>query len=135
MQAAAEACFNAIAAHFSGRLEGKKDQVLCGQGNNGGDGAALALEFCRAGVHADVVLFGNLEDSKGDARTTFAIVDRLASFEAGYNDRPAALSFVECGSLAAWENLAQPRRTYDVVIDALFGTGLSRPLDGIFLQV
>jgi hydroxyethylthiazole kinase-like uncharacterized protein yjeF len=135
MQAAAEACFNAITTHFSGRLEGKKAQVLCGQGNNGGDGAALALEFCRAGVHADVVLFGSLEDTKGDARTTFEIVARLASFEAGSNDRPAALSFVECGSLAAWENLAQPRRTYDVVIDALFGTGLSRPLDGIFLQV
>lgn len=135
MQAAAEACFNAIAAHFSGSLAGKKAQVLCGQGNNGGDGAALALELCRAGVHADVVLFGSVEDSKDDARTNFEIVARLASFEAGSDDRPAALSFVECGSEAAWQNLAQPRRTYDVVVDALFGTGLSRPLDGVFLQV
>lgn len=135
MQAAAEACFNAIAAHFSGSLAGKKAQVLCGQGNNGGDGAALALELCRAGVHADVVLFGSVEDSRNDARTNFEIVARLASFEAGSDDRPAALSFVECGSVAAWQNLAQPRRTYDVVVDALFGTGLSRPLDGVFLQV
>ena len=135
MQAAAEACFKAIASHFSGSLAGKKAQVLCGQGNNGGDGAALALELCRAGVHADVVLFGSFEDSRDDARTNFEIVARLASFEAGSHDRPAALSFVECGSLPAWENLAQPRRSYDVVVDALFGTGLSRPLDGIFLQV
>jgi len=135
MQAAAEACFNAIAAHFSGSLAGKKAQVLCGQGNNGGDGAALALQLCRAGVHADVVLFGSVEDSKGDARTNFEVVARLASFEAGSDDRPAALSFVECGSVAAWQNLAQPRRTYDVIVDALFGNGLSRPLDGVFLQV
>jgi NAD(P)H-hydrate epimerase len=34
-----------------------------------------------------------------------------------------------------WESLASPRSTYDVVVDALFGTGLTRPLDGIFLQV
>jgi ADP-dependent NAD(P)H-hydrate dehydratase / NAD(P)H-hydrate epimerase len=135
MQAAAEACFNAIAAHFSGSLAGKKAQVLCGQGNNGGDGAALALQLCRAGVRADVVLFGSVKDSKGDARTNFEIVARLASFEAGADDCPATLTFVECGSVAAWENLAQPRRTYDVIVDALLGTGLSRPLEGVFLQV
>jgi NAD(P)H-hydrate epimerase len=37
--------------------------------------------------------------------------------------------------VAAWEELARPRRTYDLIVDALFGTGLSRPLTGIFLQV
>ena len=135
MQAAAEACFNAINDHFANSVAGRKAQILCGQGNNGGDGAALALELCRAGVHADVVLFGKVEDSKGDARTNFEIVRRLASFEAGSDGHPSTLSLVECGSAAEWENLARPRRTYDVIADALFGTGLSRPLEGIFLQV
>ena len=135
MQAAADACFNAIAAHFSGNLAGKRAQVLCGQGNNGGDGAALAIALGRAGVHADVVLFGSVAESRGDARTNFEIVARLASFEAGSTEHPADLSFVECDSRAVWENLAQPRRTYDVVVDALFGTGLSRPLEGVVLQV
>ena len=135
MQAAAEACFNAINDHFADSLAGRKAQVLCGQGNNGGDGAALALELCRAGVHADVVLFGKVEDSKGDARTNFEIVRRLASFEAGSDGHPSTLSLVECGSAEEWENLARPRRTYDVIVDALFGTGLSRPLEGVFLQV
>ena len=82
MQAAAEACFKAIATHFTGDLVGKKAQILCGAGNNGGDGAALALQLSRAGIHADVVLFGIVSDSKGDARTNFEIVRRLASFEA-----------------------------------------------------
>ena len=134
MQAAAEACFNAINDHFGNSLAGRKAQILCGQGNNGGDGAALALELCRAGVHADVVLFGKVEDAKGDARTNFEIVRRLASFEAGSDDHPSTLSLVECDTAAEWENLARPRRTYDVIVDALFGTGLSRPLEGIFLQ-
>ena len=135
MQAAAEACFQAIATHFAGDLAGKRAQVLCGRGNNGGDGAALAIELDRAGVHADVVLFGRVEDATGDARTNFEIVRRRASFDAGSNDHPATLSFVECERVETWENLAKPRRTYDVIIDALFGTGLSRPLEGIFLQV
>ena len=135
MQAAAEACFQAIATHFAGDLAGKRAQVLCGRGNNGGDGAALAIELDRAGVHADLVLFGRVEDATGDARTNFEIVRRRASFDAGSNDHPATLSFVECERVETWENLAKPRRTYDVIIDALFGTGLSRPLEGIFLQV
>jgi hydroxyethylthiazole kinase-like uncharacterized protein yjeF len=134
MQAAAEACFNAIATHFTGNLAGKKAHILCGPGNNGGDGAALALQLARVGIHADVVLFGIVSDSKGDARTNFEIARRLASFEAS-GDRPSALSFAECGSLADWEKLAQPRRTYDFIVDALFGTGLTRPLEGIFQQV
>jgi ADP-dependent NAD(P)H-hydrate dehydratase / NAD(P)H-hydrate epimerase len=135
MQAAAEACLQAIARYFAGNLTGKKAQILCGQGNNGGDGAALALELSRAGVHADVVLFGRVENATGDARTNFEIVRRMASFEAGSADRASALSLVECTSVSAWEELAQPRRTYDIIVDALFGTGLSRPLEGIFLQV
>jgi NAD(P)H-hydrate epimerase len=135
MQAAAEACFNSILAHFSGCLEGKKAQVLCGQGSNGGDGAALALQLSRAGVHADVVLFGSIENSRADARANFEMVARLASYEAGSPDHPAGLSFVECGDVADWQKLAQPRRAYDIIIDALFGTGLNRPLDGVVRQV
>jgi NAD(P)H-hydrate epimerase len=45
------------------------------------------------------------------------------------------LSFVECDSLADWEELAPRRRAYDIIVDALFGTGLSRPLEGVYLQV
>lgn len=56
MQAAAEACLRAIETHFCGNLAGKRAQILCGQGNNGGDGAALGRELSRVGVYADVVL-------------------------------------------------------------------------------
>jgi ADP-dependent NAD(P)H-hydrate dehydratase / NAD(P)H-hydrate epimerase len=139
MQAAAEACLRAIDDHFCGNLTGKKAQILCGQGNNGGDGAALAQELARVGVCVDVVLFGTVAEASGDARSNFEIVRRLASFEASSlvseNQFPSRVSFVECTSVAAWEELARPRRTYDLVVDALFGTGLSRPLEGLFAQV
>lgn len=139
MQAAAEACLRAIDAHFCGNLAGKKAQILCGQGNNGGDGAALAQELSRVGVCVDVVLFGTVSNATGDARTNFEIVRRLASFEAGSrapaNHFQSGVSFVECASVSCWEGLARPRRTYDLVVDALFGTGLSRPLEGMFIQV
>lgn len=135
MEAAAEACLQVIVAHFAGDLAGKKGLILCGQGNNGGDGAALAQELSRLDFHADVVLFGRVDDARGDARTNFEIVRRLASFEAGSSDGPPQLGFVECSSVSQWEELARPRPTYDVIIDALFGTGLSRPLEGVFLQV
>jgi hydroxyethylthiazole kinase-like uncharacterized protein yjeF len=139
MQAAAEACLRAIEAHFCGNLAGKKAQILCGQGNNGGDGAALAQELSRVGVYVDVVLFGTVADASGDARTNFEIVRRLASFEvtphASANNSPAGVSFVECASISVWEELTRSRRTYDLVVDALFGTGLSRPIEGLFAQV
>src|SRR5258705_1001168 len=135
MQAAAEACFQAIAIHFAGNLAGKKAQVLCGRGNNGGDGAALAMELSRAGVDVDVILFARIEDASGDARANFEIVARHANFEASSTDRAPGLSFVECASVETWENLAKPQHTYDVIVDALLGTGLTRPLEGILLKV
>jgi hydroxyethylthiazole kinase-like uncharacterized protein yjeF len=134
MQAAAEACFKAIDKHFGGKLAGKKAQILCGRGNNGGDGAALALELCRAGVSADVVLFGSIEATTGDARTNFELVKNQSGAESSSRDG-GGLTLVECNSVQELERLAKPSTTYDIVVDALFGTGLSRPLEGIFSDV
>ncbi len=135
MQAAAEACFQAIASHFAGNLAGKKAQVLCGRGNNGGDGAALAMELSRAGVEVDVILFARIRDTTGDARVNFEIVAGSASLEANPTDRCPGLTFVECEDIQTWEDLAKLHPNYDLVVDALFGTGLTRPLEGIFLNV
>ena len=135
MESASAACLEAIRARFNGELAGLRARVLCGKGNNGGDGAALARGLCRAGVQCDVVLFGKFSETTGDAHTNFESVRRLASFEAGSPEAPAPLTFIECESVGAWEEIAKPRRTYDVIVDALFGTGLKRPLEGVFLKV
>lgn len=135
MQSAAEACFQEISNCFSGNLAGKKVLIFCGPGNNGGDGAALAHQLARVGTHTDVVLFGRVGDTRGDARTNFEIVRQLASAAGRSIERPSALSFVECTSDSAWTELSQQQQNYDVIVDALFGTGLSRTLEGIFLRV
>jgi len=135
MDSAANACFEALSRRFGDDLTRKRVLVLCGPGNNGGDGAALARILSNAGVHSDVVLFGLVTQTKGDARTNFEAIERLASFKAGSKSAPQPVSFVECDSVQVWEEIARPRRTYDIVVDALFGTGLVRPLQGIYLQV
>jgi len=134
MESAANACLGAIQSHFTDGLEGKIALVLCGKGNNGGDGAALARGLSRSGVHCDVILFGKLTDTIGDARANLEAVSKLAGFEAGSASAPAPLTFAECDGISAWEQLARPRKTYDVIVDALFGTGLARPLEGVFLK-
>lgn len=135
MEAASAACMEAIRARLNGELPGRKALILCGKGNNGGDGAALARAMSRAGMHCNVVLFGKLADTTGDARTNFESVARLASFEAGSPESPPPLTFIECESVSAWEQLAKPRAAHDVIVDALFGTGLTRPLEGVFVKV
>jgi hydroxyethylthiazole kinase-like uncharacterized protein yjeF len=135
MEAAAEAVAQAITSYFSGDLAGKKVRILCGPGNNGGDGAGIGRALARVGMQTDVILFGRVDETKGDARTNFEIVRRLASFEAGSSDQPSPLTFLECTSVTDWEEIARPRGTYDIIVDALFGTGLTRPLEGVYLQV
>ncbi len=135
MEAASGACMEAIRTRLNGDLLDRKALILCGKGNNGGDGAALARAMSRAGMHCSVVLFGKLSETSGDARTNFDSVARLASFEAGSPESPPPLTFIECESVAAWEQIAKPRRAYDVIVDALFGTGLTRQLEGVFLKV
>ncbi len=134
MESASGACLDAIQARLR-HLTGKKALILCGRGNNGGDGAALARALSRVGMHCAVVLFGKLSETIGDARTNFEAVSRLASFEAGSPQSPPPLTFIECDGIPAWEQIAKPRHSYDVVVDALFGTGLTRPLEGVFAKV
>jgi len=135
MEAASNACMVALRTRLNHDLADRKALILCGKGNNGGDGAALARAMSHVGMHCSVVLFGKLSETSGDARTNFESVARLASFEAGSPQSPPPLTFIECESVAAWEQLAKPRRAYDVIVDALFGTGLTRPLEGVFLKV
>ena len=135
MEAASAACFDALRPRLDDNASGKRALILCGKGNNGGDGASLARAMSRAGMHCSVVLFGKVADTSGDARTNFESVSRLASFEAGSPESPPPMTFIECDGVGSWEQIARPRRAYDVIVDALFGTGLTRPLEGVFLKV
>ena len=124
MESASTACLDALRARVDGELTGRRVQVLCGRGNNGGDGAGLARLLVAEGAECVVVLFGKVAETHGDARINF---DRLAGLE--------RLTLVECDSAAAWDAFANTISTFDAIVDALFGTGLTRPLEGVYVQV
>jgi len=135
MEAAANQSARAIASHFSHETSGLRVLILCGRGNNGGDGAALARALSITGSFVDLILFGRVKDSQGDARTNFDIVRQLATATPEIETTRQRLSFVQCLSEAAWCELQTTWKSYDVIVDALFGTGLRRPLEGVYRQV
>src|SRR5690349_14844743 len=71
MEQAAAASLQTIAEYFADGLRDKRARVLCGRGNNGGDGASLARQLWLAGARVEMILFGRVEETKGDARANF----------------------------------------------------------------
>jgi hydroxyethylthiazole kinase-like uncharacterized protein yjeF len=94
---------------------GKRIVVLCGKGNNGGDGFVVARHLLIAGAEVAVFLAGLPGEVAGDARA------ELETF-AGIGGTVHPASEVTSRRLKAALDQA------DVVVDALFGTGLSAPL-------
>lgn len=111
-----------------GTVAGRYIAVLCGKGNNGGDGAVIARLLWMRGASVDAFLFGRIVETKGEALTNFEILQRLAE-EKGNAEHPSSdLFFYENASVE------QIDAGYDVVIDAIFGTGLNRPAQGILAE-
>ena len=75
-------------------------RVVCGKGNNGGDGLVVARLLREEGREVDVLAVGDLTDTKGDARIH---LDRLPG------DPPRSFAALSCGS--------------GVIVDAMLGTG------------
>jgi NAD(P)H-hydrate epimerase len=103
--------------------------VFCGKGNNGGDGAVIARQlWMRGAASVDLFLFGRVEETKGEARTNFEIARKLAALEA--TSGGGELTFTEITSEAA----AEIQIYHDCIVDALFGTGLTRPVEGLYAK-
>lgn len=101
--------------------------VLCGPGNNGGDGGVVARHLDAWGFAVRIVWFANREQLRGDARTQWMIlercgIDQTAWFEMhGEDSRPAELDALIANA--------------DWLVDALLGTGLTRPMEGALRAV
>jgi NAD(P)H-hydrate epimerase len=106
-------------------LEGERGHVavVCGPGNNGGDGFVAARVLRDLGVDAAVYLAVGRPSIRGDAAAHLAVYERAGGV-VRLTDTPQALG--ELGDEIAGAAL---------VIDALFGVGLSRPLEGHFADV
>ncbi|MEO6051304.1 MAG: NAD(P)H-hydrate dehydratase [Pyrinomonadaceae bacterium] len=129
MENAAHAVARVITERLGGTVKGKSILILCGSGNNGGDGAALARILAVQGAYIDVLLFGKIKETRGDARINFGVLCREeVEFEDVYMS-----NFGELGEIQSQEEYYEfylhTGQYCDVFVDAIFGTGLTRPLD------
>ena len=89
--------------------------AVCGSGNNGGDGIAAARILAERGYDVDILIVCREEKMSGDGRTQAKIARNLG-LPVLYMKSPDEIELDR----------------YDLIIDALFGTGLSRDIGGSF---
>jgi len=93
----------------------KRAVVLCGPGNNGGDGFVVARLLQGRGWEVEVFLYGDAEKLPPDAKVNYERWLEIGAVEA-WNDEQVRSSF-------------ESDETHQIlVVDALFGTGLTRPM-------
>jgi len=95
--------------------------VLCGKGNNGGDGMMAARLLAEAGLDVTTILLGSQDELKGDARTAWRELSASESRHLYEVNSPAELSAHQA-ALGA-----------DLIIDAVLGTGFKPPMKGLAL--
>jgi NAD(P)H-hydrate epimerase len=119
MENAAIGVVDALAERFP---EARSVTVMCGPGNNGGDGMAAARHLAIRGYLVQLFLVGGREPA-GDAGVQLTIC------------RNQGLEIHRVSEEGGERQLIEAARDSDLVIDALFGTGLSRPLEGPVAQL
>ncbi len=91
--------------------------VVCGRGNNGGDGFVVGRYALIDKFTVRVYLIGKKSDLKGDAALNMRLFESLSG------------EIVEVAGLSA--DIADGMREADIIVDAIFGTGLSKPVAGV----
>jgi ADP-dependent NAD(P)H-hydrate dehydratase / NAD(P)H-hydrate epimerase len=121
MEAAGRKIADAIWRIVAGR-DNVRICVLCGKGNNGGDGLVAARYLKRASLTTRVLLFGKPKDVRGDA------VANLARW------RAAGKKIELIVSEADWERMWPEVSSATVIVDALLGTGLRGAATGVIAR-
>ena len=104
-------------------LAERRIAVVWGKANNGGDGFVVARTLQQRGFDVSVFVIGRHTEVKGDARINLEILGRIGQ------------TVVEVADETAWELHGAEIAGHDLIIDALFGTGLSAPLTGFYETV
>lgn len=118
MENAGTGAVRAMEQHFP-RLYRSRVVVVCGKGNNGGDGLVVARHLVNGGASVQVLLLAKKEEVKGDAAVNLGIAER---------------SGVPLAEVTSGRDLHKHREslvTADLIVDAILGTGLTGPAQGI----
>jgi NAD(P)H-hydrate epimerase len=116
MERAANACYQWLKTKIGDREP--RFFIYCGPGNNGGDGLAIARMLRASQYQINICISSDQNLYSADSREN---LNRL---------NKAGITVVDYVSALKWAPGPD-----DVIIDALFGSGLSRSLDGIFAEI
>lgn len=97
--------------------------VLCGPGNNGGDGYVISRYLHEKGFRVRVLLLGAREKIKGDALLNLHIIQKLS------------LDIIDVSTEEKWKRHRRLLKNADYLIDAILGTGLNSDVRGLFKTV
>jgi NAD(P)H-hydrate epimerase len=97
--------------------------LLCGPGNNGGDGGVVARHLDAWGFPVHVAWFARREQLRGDAAVQWAILEKSGVAQSAWFDDHS-------GETIDPEALRALLAGADWLVDGLLGTGLSRPVEG-----
>ena len=124
MENAGRSCAELIKEKLAGASE-VKVCIFCGTGNNGGDGYVIARHLLNSGFKITIVICGDRSKIKGDAKINLDILEGL--------NQP-----IEQLDLKS-DNIAGRIKTYtagaDMLVDALFGTGLKGQLSDVYKEL
>ena len=107
---------------LAGRAARAKICVLCGKGNNGGDGLVAARHLQGHAAQLKVYLFGDPQELRGDAAVNLQRWSQLGNPVTSITD--------EKSWKTAWTEIAAS----DVIIDAIFGTGFRGVVSGVIAE-
>jgi len=124
MENAGRSCAELIKSRLA-EVSGQKVCIFCGTGNNGGDGYVIARHLLNAGFGVSVIICGDRRKVKGDAKLNLDILERLKQPIEELNlNAPDIPHRVEVFAAGA-----------DMLVDSLFGTGLSGQLGDEYKQL
>lgn len=121
MENAATGVVDAIRETFP---DARRILILCGPGNNGGDGFAAARHLHNGGLDVQICVLGDPARLSPDAATNHRLAKAFG----------VPMAVVEDDDLSVIEALLEDRPT-DLVVDALLGTGTDRPLAGRYAEL
>jgi len=123
MENAGAAVVSFLAREIAPEWSRARVAILCGKGNNGGDGLVVARLLRARGCNPQVYLFAEPHDVKGDAAVNLA----------RWSDCGGALRSVTAAE--GWESIRHELAAAEVLVDALLGTGLRGPVEGLLAGV
>ena len=104
-------------------LKEKRISIICGKGSNGGDGLVAARHLFMRGARPDILLLADPAALRGDALINWSIVNSIGI--------PSRILSTPSGAKSQLRSLQRP----EVIIDAVFGVGLTKPIGPDFSGV